>query len=184
MLAQRTVLQATRAARVTATRSIHSTPRLLQAAAREEHAAHTATQRLRYWIKSLPIETYPLCMFCLCFHGDHHSWLAIVMVMGFSLSFGVYSFIRPALQDPTLRLKRSIAHAAGVHHWELGWGQVSFVVPLRRCLLLFFTALVQYSPCLYSSGIAHTANGGTSLRPRREYASLSCFVSERELVIC
>ncbi|KAG9663593.1 hypothetical protein KCU95_g5705, partial [Aureobasidium melanogenum] len=99
MLAQRTFFQATRAARATATRSIHSTPRLLQAAAREEHAAHTATQRVRYWIKSLPVETYPL-----------------FVVMGFSLSFGIYSFIRPALQDPTLRLKRSIAHAAGAHH--------------------------------------------------------------------
>ncbi|CAD0057726.1 unnamed protein product, partial [Aureobasidium pullulans] len=83
----------------TPTRLIHSTPKLLQAAAREEQAAHTASQRVRYWIKSLPVETYPLFVVC-----------------GFSLSFGVYSFVRPALQDPTLRLKRSIAHAAGGHH--------------------------------------------------------------------
>ncbi|CAD0093174.1 unnamed protein product [Aureobasidium vineae] len=100
MLAQHTLFQATRAARATASRRcIHSTPRLLQAAAREEQAAHTATQRVRYWIKSLPIETYPL-----------------FVVMGFSLSFGIYSFVRPALQDPTLRLKRSIAHAVGDRH--------------------------------------------------------------------
>jgi hypothetical protein len=33
--------------------------------------------------------------------------------MGFSLSFGVYSFVRPVLQDPTLRLRRSIVRAAG-----------------------------------------------------------------------
>ncbi|KAI5236362.1 hypothetical protein E4T43_08669 [Aureobasidium subglaciale] len=103
MLAQRTPVQATRAARAaratTTKRLIRSTPRLLQAAAREEQAAHTATQRVRYWIRSLPVETYPL-----------------FVVMGFSLSFGIYSFVRPALQDPTLRLKRSIAHAASVHH--------------------------------------------------------------------
>ncbi|THZ04242.1 hypothetical protein D6C93_02567 [Aureobasidium pullulans] len=100
MLAQRTLLQASRATlSKTPTRFIHSTPKLLQAAAREEQAAHTASQRVRYWIKSLPVETYPLFVVC-----------------GFSLSFGVYSFVRPALQDPTLRLKRSIAHAAGGHH--------------------------------------------------------------------
>ncbi|THZ69498.1 hypothetical protein D6C85_06673 [Aureobasidium pullulans] len=100
MLAQRTLLQASRATlSKTPTRLIHSTPKLLQAAAREEQAAHTASQRVRYWIKSLPVETYPLFVVC-----------------GFSLSFGVYSFVRPALQDPTLRLKRSIAHVAGGHH--------------------------------------------------------------------
>lgn len=64
MLAQRTLLQASRATlSKTPTRLIHSTPKLLQAAAREEQAAHTASQRVRYWIKSLPVETYPLCKF-------------------------------------------------------------------------------------------------------------------------
>lgn len=62
MLAHRTLLQASRATlSTTPTRLIHSTPKLLQAAAREEQAAHTASQRVRYWIKSLPVETYPLC---------------------------------------------------------------------------------------------------------------------------
>lgn len=62
MLAHRTLLQASRATlSKTPTRLIHSTPKLLQAAAREEQAAHTASQRVRYWIKSLPVETYPLC---------------------------------------------------------------------------------------------------------------------------
>ena len=83
MLAQRPLFQLSRAVRATSTRSLHSTPRLLQTAAREEQAAHTATQRVRFWIKSLPIETYPLCKFC--FLPISEVWLLI----GHSRCYGI-----------------------------------------------------------------------------------------------
>jgi hypothetical protein len=61
MLARRTLYYTPRVVGTTSLRSIHSLPKLLQTAVKEEHAAKTAAQRVRYWIKSLPVETYPLC---------------------------------------------------------------------------------------------------------------------------
>ncbi|KAK8176722.1 hypothetical protein BC567DRAFT_227752 [Phyllosticta citribraziliensis] len=55
----------------------------------EGQKAHTASQRLRAIGRNIPVEIYPLIAVMVC-----------------SLSFGVYSFIRPAYQDPTLRLHR------------------------------------------------------------------------------
>jgi hypothetical protein len=60
MFTQRTLSRIPRAAK-SSLRTIHSTPTLLHTATKEEQTAHTATQRIRYWIKSLPVETYPLC---------------------------------------------------------------------------------------------------------------------------
>ncbi|KAK8230847.1 hypothetical protein HDK90DRAFT_512958 [Phyllosticta capitalensis] len=55
----------------------------------EGRKAHTASQRLRAIGRNIPVEIYPL-----------------LAIMVGSLSFGVYSFIRPAYEDPTLRLRR------------------------------------------------------------------------------
>lgn len=51
-------------------RFLSSTRPLSQAAAREEHSAHTVTHRVRFWVKSLPIETYPLCKWTSAFLTD------------------------------------------------------------------------------------------------------------------
>ncbi|KAL1302603.1 hypothetical protein AAFC00_002978 [Neodothiora populina] len=66
----------------------------------EEHAAHGGS--IKKWATSLPVEIYPL-----------------FFIMGCSLSYGVWSFIRPAREDPTLRLRRS--GGFGGHNSAMNW---------------------------------------------------------------
>ncbi|KAK8176886.1 hypothetical protein IWX90DRAFT_419611 [Phyllosticta citrichinensis] len=71
------------------TMRIQPTARTMGQMTVEGQKAHTASQRLRAIGRNIPVEIYPLIAVMVC-----------------SLSFGVYSFIRPAYQDPTLRLHR------------------------------------------------------------------------------
>ncbi|KAB2569424.1 hypothetical protein DBV05_g11894 [Lasiodiplodia theobromae] len=71
-----------------AARMFHQTPKM-RSMPKDPHSAHTVSQRIRQGIKAIPVEIYPL-----------------VAVIACGLSFGVYSFIRPAREDPTLRLHR------------------------------------------------------------------------------
>lgn len=85
-------------------------------------AAHTVSQRVRQAVKGIPVEIYPLGK------RAHHTSSAVaslprsisreqeiaeyvecgtVAVIACGLTFGIYSFVRPAREDPTLRLHRS-----------------------------------------------------------------------------
>ncbi|KKY13988.1 hypothetical protein UCDDS831_g08533 [Diplodia seriata] len=72
-----------------AARMFHQSPKM-GSMPKDPHSAHTVSQRIRQGVKAIPVEIYPL-----------------VAVITLGLSFGVYSFIRPGLEDPTLRLHRS-----------------------------------------------------------------------------
>ncbi|KAF2139110.1 uncharacterized protein K452DRAFT_300671 [Aplosporella prunicola CBS 121167] len=74
-------------------RALHASPRTMRPLPKEEQSGHTVSQRLRSGLKAIPVEIYPL-----------------VVVISCGLVFGVYSFIRPALQDKTLRLHRQRGH--------------------------------------------------------------------------
>ncbi|KAH7044019.1 hypothetical protein B0J12DRAFT_742602 [Macrophomina phaseolina] len=107
-------------------RMFHPTPRL-PAMPKDPHTAHTVSQRVRQAIKGIPVEIYPLGKRAQ--HSYYHSHssssrarcepisreqevaeyveCATVAVIACGLSFGIYSFVRPARDDPTLRLHRS-----------------------------------------------------------------------------
>ncbi|KAK7515415.1 hypothetical protein IWZ03DRAFT_379399 [Phyllosticta citriasiana] len=75
------------------TTRIQPTARAMGQLTAEGQKAHKASQRLRAIGRNIPVEIYPLLAIMVC-----------------SLSFGVYSFIRPAYEDPTLRLRRHGHH--------------------------------------------------------------------------
>ncbi|GME22811.1 hypothetical protein GTA08_BOTSDO12369 [Neofusicoccum parvum] len=95
-------------------RLFHQTPKL-RSMPKDPHAAHTVSQRVRQAIKGIPVEIYPLgkraaTARLLSISEQDCAELAecgTVAVMCCGLSFGIYSFIRPAREDPTLRLHRS-----------------------------------------------------------------------------
>ncbi|GAB7337143.1 hypothetical protein MBLNU457_g2537t1 [Dothideomycetes sp. NU457] len=73
-------------------RGFRTTARTMRPMPKEEHSAHTISQRIRT-LKKIPPELIP-----------------IGVVLGVAISFAIYSLIRKVYTDGTLRLYRSRGH--------------------------------------------------------------------------
>ncbi|PVH97944.1 hypothetical protein DM02DRAFT_616118 [Periconia macrospinosa] len=75
--------------RMTAPLYIRQTARMMTPVPKEEHGAHTVSQRIRHQLKSIPVEIIPL-----------------IFVLVVAVGAAIFSLVRKLVVDKTLRLRR------------------------------------------------------------------------------
>ncbi|THZ85265.1 hypothetical protein D6C84_03436 [Aureobasidium pullulans] len=105
------VVKARPAARIfQQTRGLKNTPKLREPVPKEEHSAHTISQRIRT-LRKIPPELIPIGTFCLnhFFHSETNN-SQVSSLRNVAIGFAGYSLIRKLFTDGTLRLYRSRGH--------------------------------------------------------------------------